>query len=116
MIDFGPFSFNTAIKAAWVKMFCSPSDADRKTIPQYFLNKFGSNLNFKCNYDYKLLELDDFPQFYRAVVSSWQEVRDSFSADIDITEEIIWNNKVILVNSKPVSFSVLVQCWCNRNK
>ena len=65
---------------------------------------FGSNLIFKCNYDYKLLELDDCPQFYRAVLSSWQEVRDSFSEDIDITEEIIWNNKAILVNSKPIFF------------
>ena len=32
IIDFG--LFNTAIKAAWVKRFCSPSDADWKTIPQ----------------------------------------------------------------------------------
>ena len=59
MIDFG--LFNTAIKAAWVKRFCSPSDANWKTIPQYFLQKFGSNLIFKCSYDYKLLELDDCP-------------------------------------------------------
>ena len=85
--------FNTAIKAAWVKRFCSPSDTDWKTIPQYFLKTSGSNLIFKCNSGYKLLELDDCPQFYGAVLSSWQEVRDSFSEDIDITEEIIWINK-----------------------
>ena len=90
--------FNTAIKAALIKMFCSSSDADWKKFPQYFLEKFGSNLIFKCNWDYKLLELDDCPQFYRAVLSSWQEVRDSFLEDIDITEEIIWNIKAILVN------------------
>ena len=109
MIDFG--LFNMAIKAAWVKRYCSPSDTDWKTIPQYFLRKFGSNLIFKCNYDYKLLY--DCPQFYRAVLSSWQEVRDTFSEDIDITEGTIWNNKAILVNSKPIFFSFLVQCWCS---
>ena len=83
---------------SWYKRFCSPSDADWKTIPQYFLKKFGSNLIFKCNHSYKLLELDDCPQFFKAVLSSWQEVRDSF------TEQIIWNNKAILVNSKPIFF------------
>ena len=34
--------FYTAIEAAWVKRFCSPSDADWKTIPQYFLKNLGA--------------------------------------------------------------------------
>ena len=66
-------------------------------------------MTYNSKYDDEFLELDNCPQFYKAFLSLWQEVRNIFSEDKDITEVIIFDNKSILVNSKPLFF----QSWYN---
>ena len=97
--------FNKAIKAAWVKRICSDFDSEWKVIPNYYLQKFGCSFLFSCNFDCKFLDVSSCPPFYQTVLASWKEVKEIKSKlNNNFSEENIWNNKAITINSKSLFY------------
>ena len=95
-----------ALKIAWVKRIHDESQASWKIIPNQLLHKYGS-LAFltKCNFATNTLDLDEtLPTFCKKMLGYWCHFR--FSTDIDPKtnprNEIVWNNRKILVGKKSV--------------
>jgi len=96
MVDFEVM--NTALKFAWVKRICQNSDSSWKTLIAHFFREHGG-LSFllNCRYDVKLLNLNDVPPFYQAILKCWQENKPIILEDNTHKQnKIIWNNKNIL--------------------
>ena len=72
MIDFEVM--NTALKIAWIKRICQNSDSSWKRLVEHFFREHGG-LSFliNCRYDVKLLNLNNVPPFYHALLKYWQE-------------------------------------------
>lgn len=56
-----------ALRLAWIPRFLIPGKRNRKTVPDYYLRKYGG-LNFllRCNYDVKYI--DGLPSFYKDIL------------------------------------------------
>ena len=68
--------FDKALKLTGVKRLCSGIDAPWKYIPTYFLANVGGTELFNCNYDTKLLNLNEhIPSLYKQVICYWQEIK-----------------------------------------
>ena len=92
-----------ALMIACVKRIQDESQASWKIIANQLLHKYGS-LAFitKCNFATNTLDLDEtLPKFYKKMLAYWCDFK--FSTDIDSkTNEIVWNNRKILVGKKSV--------------
>ena len=111
MTDFN--IFNKALKVAWITRIKSEHVASWKIIPNAALKKYGG-LHFltKCNYDVNTLQVGNLPPFYVEVLKEWQMTKDSIRSESSLTyEEIIWNNRKILINGK----SVFYKGWFDQN-
>ena len=100
-----------ALKIAWVNRIQDDSQASWKIIPNQLLHKHGG-LAFltKCNFTPSTLDLDDkLPAFYKKVLDYWCEFKISTGIDSKTNprNEIMWNNRKILVGKKPVFY----QTW-----
>ena len=71
--------------------------------------KLNSGLNFllRCNYDVK--HFDHLPTFYKDILTALDELKSLYSYE-DRGETILFNNKEILVDSKPF----FVREWFSR--
>ena len=57
----------------------------------------------QCRYDVNLIQLDNLPPFYRSVLKYWQDYRSDFTDDnIQVQNEIIWNNSNVLINKNTI--------------
>ena len=83
----------------------SCSDVSWKIIPEAVLAKFGG-LSFltNCNYDISSLQINNLPSFYREILTFWQNAKVAFENPTSPQDEIIWNNKNIRINEKPLFF------------
>ena len=95
-----------ALKIAWVNRIQDDSQASWKIVPNRLLHKHGS-LAFltKCNFATNILDLDEkLPTFYKKVLDYWCEFKISTGIDSKTNpkNEIVWNNRKILVGKKPV--------------
>ena len=111
MTDFN--IFNKALKVAWITRIKSEHVASWKIIPNAALKKYGG-LHFltKCNYDVNTLQVGNLPPFIVEVLKEWQMTKDSIRSESSLTyEEIIWNNRKILINGK----SVFYKGWFDQN-
>ena len=74
MIDFE--IVERSLKITWIKRITEARDASWKIIPNESASQYG-DLEFltKCNYDFKLLDLENLPEFYRTVLSCWQSFK-----------------------------------------
>ena len=100
-----------ALKIAWIDRIQNESQASWKIIPNQFFHKNGG-LAFltKCNFATSTLDLDDkLPIFYKKVLDYWCEFKISTGSDSKSNpkNEIVWNNRKILVGKKPVFY----QTW-----
>ena len=100
-----------ALKIAWIDRIQDESQASWKIIPNQFFHKNGG-LAFltKCNFATSTLDLDDkLPIFYKKVLDYWCEFKISKGSDSKSNpkNEIVWNNRKILVEKKPVFY----QTW-----
>ena len=97
MIDFEVM--NTALKIFWIKRICQNSESSWKTLAEHFFREHGG-LSFllNCRYDVKLLNLNYVPPFYHTILKYWQENKAIILDDPHKENEIIWNNKSILIN------------------
>ena len=72
---------------------------------------FGGTLLFQCNYDLKLLDLQNLSVFYKDVLAVWQELnsKDPRNAN-EYKQEITWNNRFIKIDEK----SFYYRSWANK--
>ena len=92
-----------ALKFAWIPRLMTSDKKNWGTIPNHFFKKMGG-LNFllRCNYDMKYF--NDLPVFYKKILQFFNDLRilHVYDQQQDI---ILFNNKEILVDGKPIFFS-----------
>ena len=84
-----------------------------KIIPNAALESHGG-LNFLTNFNYDIntLQVGNLPPFYVDVLKEWQMTKDTKRSETSLTyEEVIWNNRKILINGEPVSY----KGWFDQN-
>ena len=66
------------------------------------LAEFGGAFLVKCNYDVRFLP-DTLPKFYKECLAEWALYKMSPITTLsDVLNEIIWNNKFLCINGKPL--------------
>ena len=100
-----------SLKIAWVKLIIEHCDASWNIVPEYALNQYGGLMFFiKCQYDIKLFDLQNLPEFYRTILSYWQSFKLGTNHEVSAEKQIIWNNHDILVDGKPIFYN----SWVNK--
>ena len=90
-----------SLRLAWLKRLLNGSNATWKRYLIYQLEPLGGLFFLNCNYD-----VDDYTissQFYYELLLWWSEFRKSFASESDY-QNIIWNNKEIRIDKKPVYY------------
>ena len=111
MTDFN--ILNKALKVAWIPRIKSESVASWKIIPNAILERYGG-LHFLtiCNYDIDTLQVGNLPSFYVEVLRQWQMTKDFKRSETTLArEEVIWNNRKILIDGN----SVFYKSWFDQN-
>ena len=111
MTDFN--IMNKALKVAWIPHIRAANEASREIIPEAAFDKHGG-LSFltNCNYDVRTLQADNLSSFYLEVLKEWKITKDCMrTGTSSISEEIIWNNRNILINGKPL----FNKSWFDKN-
>ena len=110
MTDFS--IMNKALKVAWITRIRSDNAGSWKIIPEASVSRHGG-LSFltNCNYDVSMLQ-GDLPPFYFEVLKHWQHTKECMgSKPTSPHEEILWNNREVLVNGKTLFY----KCWFDKN-
>lgn len=105
MYFFGGLNFinfrtmTTSLRLSWIGRLLDGSDANWKTIPNYYLNRHGG-LTFllNCNYDTKCMD-SSFPLFYKELLEYFQELVNMYDLD-QRRKFVLWNNKEIKIEGK----------------
>lgn len=94
------------LKIAWVKRILENCDASWKIVPENALKQYGGLTFFtKYHYDIKLFELQNLPDFYRTILSYWQNFNLTINQEEPAENQIIWNNRDNIVDGKPIFYS-----------
>ena len=104
MVDF--VMMDKSLKAAWAKRLCEAGDSKWCAAFSLATTHLGGTFLFECNFDIHDLNLSsELPSFYKEILSAWQEIQstDPSSAD-EYGNEIIWNNRFIRIDGKPIFF------------
>ena len=98
-----------ALKLAWIPRLLRTSDNSNWCIipKHYFRSMGGLNFLLTCNYDTKFF--NDLPLFYKKILDFFNELKTLYLYD-QKQELILFNNKDILVDGKPIFFSE----WFNK--
>ena len=106
-------SYFIALKASWVSRLVTEHISNWKLIPLKYFNATNKNwLVFSLNLDStkSLNYLKKIPEFYREVVKYWNlsgggqtKLPVTF---IDIRKQIIWGNKYITFENKPIVLKI----------
>ena len=82
-----------------IKKYLSPSAASWKFFLGFYLRKVGGKLLFHCNFDYAKLSIS-LPDFYKECILSWASLTDNNpSSPSEISNQVLWNNRFICINS-----------------
>ena len=95
-----------SLKAVWAKRLCDAGDSKWCAAFSSATTHLGGTFLFECNFDIHDLNLtSELPFFYKEILSAWQEIHstDPSSAD-EYGIEIIWNNRFIRIDGKPIFF------------
>ena len=98
MLDFE--IMDKALKVAWTERLKTPSSASWEIIPELGVKQYGG-LTFliKCQYNIKMLSLDNLPSFYHTLLAYLQDLNSITTANVDnVPDKIIWNNQNIVIN------------------
>ena len=90
-----------AIRLAWLKRIFIDHEYTWKFYLLHLLRNVGGILIFKCNYAMNDLSINSV--FYRELLECWLEFRNLFLANKERLC-IIWNNKDIRIDGKPVFY------------
>ena len=102
MIDFDIML--KALKLTWIpRLLRTLENSNWSIIPRYYFRRMGG-LNFllRCNYDTN--HFNDLPLFYKKILEFFNELKILYSYD-QKQELILFNNKDILVDGKPIFLS-----------
>ena len=95
-----------ALKVAWIERLKTHSSASWKITLELGVKQYGG-LTFliKCQYDIKMLSLDNPPNFYHTLLAYLQDLNSIPMADVDnVPDKIIWNNQNIVIDGKSIFF------------
>ena len=90
-----------SLRLAWLKRLYIDEDAGCKRYLRFLTKPFGGDFLFRC--DYGPREYNITNKFYGELIQFWAEYKNAFSTEDDSTS-IIWNNKNIRINGKPVFY------------
>ena len=106
MIDFK--MIDKALKAAWVKrLYDATPNSKWCSLFSSEMSRYGGPFLFECNFNAQDLNIAaHVPSFYKDVLNAWQELHSKNpSHTIEYMNEIIWNNRFIKIDKKPVFYS-----------
>ena len=98
MLDFE--IMDKVLKVAWIEWLKTHSTAHWKIILELGVKQYGG-LAFliKCQYDIRMLSLENLPNFYHMLLAYLQDLNSITTADVDnVPDKIIWNNQNIVIN------------------
>ena len=101
----------------WVHRLVNGNDANWKTIPQFYFDKYGKHFSlFKMNFgSEKNLKNIKLPSFYKNLVSAWVNAggccTDEPKSFVNIRKQVIWGNRFIKWNGK----CLLYKNWIDDN-
>ena len=90
-----------SLRLAWLKRIFGDNSGTWKTYLEHLLEPMGGFFFLNCNYDIEDYKISS--QFYCELLSWWSEFRDS-SASLREWQSIIWNNKEIRIDKRPVFY------------
>ena len=97
-----------ALRLSWIPRVLDERVGPWKSYFVFHLEKYGGSLLLKCNYDVRDLNLR-LNSFYQQLLSWWADFRNAF-ADINYAQYVIWNNKDIRIDNKPIFYKKYVDC------
>ena len=90
-----------SLRLAWLKRIFSGTNGTWKSYLQHIMGSVGGLFFFNCNYNISDYTIPS--QFYRELLLWWSQFRETFATEED-WKTIIWNNKEIKVENKPVYY------------
>ncbi|CAH3134571.1 unnamed protein product, partial [Porites lobata] len=90
-----------SLRLAWLKRIFSGTNGTWKSYLQHIMGSVGGLFFFNCNYNISDYTIPS--QFYRELLLWWSQFRETFATEED-WKTIIWNNKEIKVEHKPVYY------------
>ena len=106
MIDFK--MIDKALNTAWVKrLYDATPNSKWRSLFSSEMSRYGGPFLLKCNFKAHDLNIAaHVPSFYKDVLNAWQERHSKNpSHTIEYMNEIIWNNRFIKIDKKPVFYS-----------
>ena len=90
-----------SLRLAWLKRIFQCNNGAWRSFLRFLLEPFGSLFLFHCNYDIKKIHISS--KFYSELLQWWSEFRSVFDSRREC-QYILWNNKEIHVDNKPVFY------------
>jgi len=98
----------------WVKRFFEPYDAGWKEVLKFYLNKRGGSQMFISNMDLSKVPIT-LPPFYHQVFALWSGINSKQPiTPEEIQNQMIWNNRFILIGQKSVFYSMWSELGLNK--
>ena len=95
-----------SLRLAWLKRIFQCNNGAWRSFLRFLLEPFGGLFLFHCNYDIKEIHISS--KFYPELLQWWSEVRSVFDSRREC-QYILWNNKEIRVDNKPVFYKKLFE-------
>ena len=88
-----------SLKFTWVNRCCESTGSHWCARLDSLLSKVRGAFLFQCNFDLKLLNLNNLPPFYKNILKVWQELnfKEPLNAN-EFKQEFLWNNRFIKTN------------------
>ena len=96
-----------SLRLAWVERIFNNNDGIWKRYLGHKLQPFSGLFFMNCNYDIKDYIISS--QFHHELLSWWSEFRETFASE-KYWENIIWNNREIRIDKKPVFYKNYFDC------
>ena len=88
-------------RLAWLKRIFQCNNGAWRSFLRFLLEPFGGLFLFHCNYDIKKIHISS--KFYSELLQWWSQFRSVFDSRREC-QYILWNNKEIRVDNKPVFY------------
>ena len=97
-------SYINALRLFWIPRLLGEREGPWISYLKYYLKNYGGCFLFRLT----LIDLDldlSVSNFYLELLRWWAEFRSSFS-DVNYSQNVIWNNKDIRINNRPVFYKM----------
>ena len=86
----------------YFEKYLNSNPAGWKFFLDFYLKRVGGKFLFHCNFDYKKLPVD-LPDFYKECLLVWTSQNEFNPSSLsEITNQVLWNNKFICIESRSV--------------